>query len=742
MYEPQRLPGSATAPIATYVATPRAAVPAGAAAGVPDVDPVALWHTFVATLLRRRTLFLAVAGGVFAIVALMTIMTPRAYTTYVKMIAGNPNAVAQNPQQVQTGLSVLNALMLPNAAQSAETYAELIGETPVVQKVIDNLHLKTDVKTLQGAVQVKPVTNTNIISLQVTWSDPVTSAMIANEFATVFVAREAELVAGGATGALDFLNKQMPAAERRLQIAETAVTRFESSHNIADIGTQTSNVVASASAIDAKINAVELDKRQADAQIASFSAQLAATKQLAGGGSSVAQNPILPTLRAQLAQAKLDLSAAQQQYTDSHPTVVALKEKITGLNREIAKQPATIVATTNTIANPVYQQLTQQLGAARSMSLSDSAQLATLQKQRAAINPQLAALPAQASTLLTLKREQKLAEDMYNALQQKRNDAQVAKATGISDVTITQGASDKFATKTPHVTLNLIIGAIAGLLLGLGVVFLVDWFDGRIRDEREVEGELGLPVLASIPLMPSGDGAAAIPANVRTAAMESYFQLVLAMRYSSDRPLRSVTVTSPLQGDGKSTVAMNVAGALGEIAVSSIEHEARILIIDADMRRPSLHKKFDVRNDLGLSDVLIGRASLMQAVQRTDRPGVDLLTSGTQSPNPIKLLQSTRFDALLREARERYATVIVDAPAIVPVFDAAILANKTDGTVMILSAGNTDRRSTRRAIARLESVGVNELIGTVVNRSTAAVADYSDYFASSAAALRELPGTA
>jgi capsular exopolysaccharide synthesis family protein len=279
-------------------------------------------------------------------------------------------------------------------------------------------------------------------------------------------------------------------------------------------------------------------------------------------------------------------------------------------------------------------------------------------------------------------------------------------------------------------------------LLGLGIVFLIDWFDGRIRDERDVENDLQLPVLASVPMLPSGDGAAAIPVNVRNAALESYFQLVLAMRYSTDRPLRTVTITSPLKGDGKSTVAMNVAGAFGEIAVSSIEREARVLVIDADMRRPSLHRKFEVPNELGLSDILVGRASFAQAVQRTDRPGVDVLTSGTHSPNPIKLLQSNRFDALLREARERYVTVIVDAPALVPVFDAAIVAAKTDGTVLIVSAGQTDMRSTRKAMARLEAVGVHDLIGTVVNRSTTKVDDYSDYFASGIPALKELPNTA
>ncbi len=706
-----------------------------------DVDPVAIWQSFVATVLRRRTLFAGVFAAVLLTVALVTFVSPRMFTTDVKMIAGNPASVAQNPQ-AQTGLPVLNALMLANAAQSAETYAELIGETPVVQHVIDDLGLKTDVRTLQSAVRVKPVTNTNIISLQVTWGNPAMSAKIANDFATVFVAREAELVASSATGALEFLQKQLPEAERKLRLAEGNLSAFQTSHNIADLGAQTTSLVTAASNIDAKINAIQLEKRQADAQIGSLGGALAGMSATAGGGSSVAQNPVLPQLRGQLAALQVQLGSARQQYTDSHPQVISLKQQIADLNREIARQPATIVATTSTIANPVYQQVSQQLTAARAMSESDSAQLSQLAKQRTAINPKLAALPAQSAQMLALQREKKLAEDTYNALQQKFTDATIARTAGISDVTITQPASEALATKTPHVATNLTIGAIVGLLLALGIVFLVDWFDGRLRDERDVETELGLPVLASIPLMPSGDGARAVPANVRNAAMESYFQLVLAMRYSSDRPLRSVTITSPLKGDGKSTVAMNIAGALGEIAVSSIEREARVLVIDADMRRPSLHKKFDVPNEFGLTDILVGRASLAQAVQRTDRPGVDVLTSGTHSPNPIKLLQSSRFDALLREARERYATVIVDAPALVPVFDAAILANKTDGTVMILSANQTDRRSTRRAIARLETVGVNELIGTVMNRSTANIDDYSDYFASGSAALRELPGTA
>lgn len=722
MNELQPLPDTRAVSLATAAASARSR-PA-------EVELSSVWTTFTATLSRRRWLFLLVFFSVLTAVVAVAFLTPKRYTTEVKLIAGNPNSVSQN-QNSQTGLPILNALLLANTAQSAETYAELFTETPVVQRVIDDLKLKTTATALAGAVKVKPVTNTNIVSLSVTWKDPQTSAAIANDFASVFVARQADLVASQANGALSFLSKQLPIAQQRLLAAQGNLSRYEASHHIADLSAQTTAVVAAAAAIDAKISATQLEKRQAEAQVASLSAQLAGMKQSSPGGESVAQNPVLQQLRSQLANLQVQLASAQEQFTDEHPTVVRLKQQIDDLTKQIAKTPATIVATTNTIANPVYQQLSQLRANARATSASDDAQLVTLTRQRTAINPQLAALPTATARIAELNRQVKLAEDVYNALQQKYDDATVSRASGISDVTVTQPADAATATKTPHLVLNIAVGAFVALLLALAIVFLVDWMDGRIRDERDIESGLNLPVLASIPLLPlGGTGAKAIPANLRTATQESYYQLVLAMRYSTDRPLRTVTITSPLKGDGKSTVAVNVARALGEIAISNNEREARVLVIDADLRRPSLHKKLGVENGRGLSDILVGRAGLEDCTRRTELPGVDVLTSGLTSPNPIRLLQSSRFDEVLREACERYVTVIVDAPALVPVLDAAIVAAKTDGSVMVLSAGVTDMRATRKAMARLEAVGAGDLVGTVINRAAPPKDDYSDYFTS------------
>ncbi|MBV9440529.1 MAG: hypothetical protein JOZ24_11100, partial [Candidatus Eremiobacteraeota bacterium] len=252
MYEQQRLPGAAIP------------LPAASVRSV-DVDPVGMWYAFVGTLTRRRLLFAGVFFGIVFAVAIVTLLTPKRYTVDAKLIAGNPAAVMQNPALAQTGLPVVNALMLPSIAQSAETYAELFREAPVVQKVIDDLHLQTDVQALASSIKVKPVTNTNIITLSVTWSDPASAARIANDFATVFMAREMELISGQASGQLDYLRRELPNAARRLRDASNAVTRYETTHDIADLPAQTTTTVNEIAALDAKIKAVELEKRQADA---------------------------------------------------------------------------------------------------------------------------------------------------------------------------------------------------------------------------------------------------------------------------------------------------------------------------------------------------------------------------------------------------------------------------------------------------------------------------------------------
>ncbi len=709
-----------------------------AAAPPLERDTRESWEALVRALRRRGRVAALCALGFIAAVALLAFVWPKHYTAEAKVIvgtSGSPNGAA-----VTTTLPILNALLAQSGAQSTETYAELFKETPVAQAVIARLHLTIAPDVLATHVKVVPVTNTAILGVSATWPDAAGAAAIANAYADEFITRERALVAKQADGAVADIAQQIPRAHARVLQTEEALSRYESRNGIADIAAQTTGAIASATLLDTKLNAALVDRDQANAQIANLSAQLATTPRTTSNGGAIQPNPVAADLRQQIARTNVALRDARRQYTEEHPTVVGLVAQLASLQHELARTPPTVVAERDTAANPVHQQLSQQLANAQATVASDDAQIALLRQQRAAMTPTLRSLPGQTSRLADLQRDLKLANDVETALQQKYNEATVARTTAIADATIVQAADAATAVRTPNVPLVLAIGLVLGLALGVAVIVVREFFDATLKDAGDIERDLALPVIGKIPLMTGAGDALAV--HDRYDVTEAFLQLVTALRYSSDKPLRALAVTSPSVGDGKSTIALNTAKALGELATINLDRlpahvthatEPRVLLVDADVRRPSVHKRLNLANTCGLSDVLVGNASIDVAIQRTPFPGLDVLTSGTASPNPIKLLTSERFEALLDELRSRYATVIFDAPAVTSVLDAAVVALKVDGTVMVLSAGTTDTRAARVAMARLESVGVTNLLGSILNRAHDMPEPYDEYVASVAA---------
>lgn len=689
----------------------------------------ALTHQFLNAIRRRLRLCAAIFAGVLIAAILAALLWPTSYTSEVRLIAGSrPSSQAGPP----TDLPVLNALLVATGVQSGETYAELLNESPVVQGVIDRLHLATDARTLRKSVKIKPVTNTSIIGVSVTWPTAAGSAAIANEFANTFMLRERELIASQADSAIGFLRGELPGTGARLKAAESALASFQEHSGIADINAQTQSVVSSLAAIDSKIGAVQLDARQATAQLGSLQRTISTTAPAMSGGGTVAPNPVRTQIEGQLAQINAQLGTMRQQYTDRYPGVQALLLQQRTLQGQLAGIPATVVSASNTVPNPMYGQLTQQAAALRAQSSADTSQLIELAKQRASLEPVLKNLPMQTLKLTQLQRQAKLAEGVYTALQQKLNDAILSKTTAISDVTVTQPANPADAVKLPNRALLVIAGLILGLLLALSAALTLEYLDNRVRDEDEAVRLFELPVLASIPQLGEA-GRPALP-YVASVAVEALLHLVTSLRYASDHPLRSLAITSAMQGEGKSTIALSVARALCEVYGPT-------LLVDADMRRPSLQKLLKMNNGRGgLSDILAGHGSLQGLVRSTRWAGLDFLPSGVAAPNPVKLLNSERFDKLLAEATGKYAMVVFDLPAVVPVVDAAVVAEKADGTALIVSIEKSDKRHVRDAIERLRRLGCNNLLGMVMNRTSPGAHEADGYYTSDVATLAfELP---
>jgi capsular exopolysaccharide synthesis family protein len=185
--------------------------------------------------------------------------------------------------------------------------------------------------------------------------------------------------------------------------------------------------------------------------------------------------------------------------------------------------------------------------------------------------------------------------------------------------------------------------------------------------------------------------------------------------------LRTLAVTSPSRGDGKSTVAFNLAKAMAHL-------KQEVLLIDGDLRKPTQHKLANCSNDSGLSEILENARTLFESVQEIS-PHLHILTAGRSVSNPVALMQSPRLGDLLEEAASRYSIVLVDTPALSAVTDGVLVTARTDATVLVVAADSTNERDTKEVMARLASLGLDNLVGVVVNRDSKRFADYSDYFA-------------
>lgn len=263
-------------------------------------------------------------------------------------------------------------------------------------------------------------------------------------------------------------------------------------------------------------------------------------------------------------------------------------------------------------------------------------------------------------------------------------------------------------TVTPSPTKYLGAGILAGLLLGYVIAFARTTLDTRIRTAEDIEERVETPILGVIPQSNTVARSELDDAKDFRAA-ESLRKLRTNLRYADvDRELRSIVISSPMQGDGKSSVASNLAKVMAMAGQD-------VLLLVADLRRPTVRETFGVASKIGLTQVLVGAAALEQAISATAVEGLSVLPAGDIPPNPSELLGSQRMSELLAYL-SRDCIVIVDAPPVLPVTDAAVLAKSADGVVMVVSAGKTNAEQLEHSLEGIAQTG-GKVLGVVLNRA-------------------------
>ena len=310
-----------------------------------------------------------------------------------------------------------------------------------------------------------------------------------------------------------------------------------------------------------------------------------------------------------------------------------------------------------------------------------------------------------------LQREVTTNRQIFDGLLQRAKEAGISGDLQASNVRVVDQAEVPRSPVLPQHRSDLMFGLAVGLALAIGFALVLEHLDNRIKTPDEIAEHLSLPCLGLVPRIAKGKltGVPLINNGVPPNFAEAFKGVRTNVQFSSAHEgSRSLVVASTCPGEGKTLVSTNLAIALAQMG-------QRVILIDADMRRPTLHELLGERQEPGLSHVLVGETSASQAVRRTSVPGLWMLPAGRIPPNPAELLGSPRFKVFLNTLSEKFDWVILDSPPVMAVTDASVLAHLANGVIFVVGAEMVHRGAARTAIAQLLAAN-GKIVGAVLNR--------------------------
>lgn len=564
----------------------------------------------------------------------------------------------------------------------------------------------------EASFSATPRASTNIIDVTLVHPDPVLVPAILNQAGVALREKGAERVRQQARADIEFINERLDSAQSQLSRSMAQIRDFKKTQAFTNLSAREQALVNRSEMLAGDIEGWDRQRR--------VLAELLRTIETRG-----IQNADLPAVSAQLPQ------GAAPQVTDLIQQVQGQQTEERRLVTEDRKSPGhpQVVA----VQTEIRELGSQLADAARASLQVVESRLQELTKEQAGLRQEQSLFPDLEGELQALEAQQTLDRESYQFLLSQLYQAQITQAAASPYVEILDPAIGASRIQGRG-RVNVFLGALLGLILGVGAAFFLEYLDRTVRTSSDVESLLGIPVLGIIPRLRRLEDAAeeatamagrGLPLIVAMdpldPAAEAYRNLRMNLTFmgTEDEPVRSVLFSSPGPSEGKSTTAIN-------FAVMLAQQGQRVLVVDADLRRPSLHRALDVLREPGLTNLLIGDAEPRETIRPNVLPNLDFLPSGPFPPNPSELLNSKAMGRLIEELEQRYDQIVIDSPPVLAVTDAAVLAVHTDGAVLVLRSGETEQRTAERSVEQLRRVGV-KVFGAVLNEVSAASPDESYY---------------
>jgi tyrosine-protein kinase Etk/Wzc len=534
-------------------------------------------------------------------------------------------------------------------------------------------------------------------------NDPVLARDVVNTLVQAYLDQTLSFKTEEASRTVAFVESQLKGTRDELDQSEKNLEAYKSTSGVVKLDAEAEELVKKLSEIEKSGAEVSLQRKQVEFALAALNE--ARRKGQVYSPAVFKDDPLVVSMATKLTELELQKRALLSENTENHPQVKDVQSQIDQLQKKIQSTYETF-------------------------KLNLAKQETSIQQELMTYEAKMRTLPAAERDLARLMRLSKVNVDIYMLLLQKHEEARIIKASTISNINVVDPAITSDIPIKPQKKKNLLLGLLVGLMFGVGAAFFMDYLDDTIKDEEEAKRALGWPLLAMIPAIETA-GDAVQPATrasrlvvqhkPKSSVAEAFRGLRTAIHFSSlKRDTKVVMITSSFPGEGKSTIAAN-------LALTFAQAGNRVILVDCDLRRPSMNTIFEHPRSPGVTEVLAGDISLVEALHTTDIENINLLTAGTIPPNPAELLCSDSMRDLLAGLRESYDIVIIDAPPVIPVTDAPLLTAFTDMVVVVLESGRIPAKAAQRMKELLQSVQA-PVAGFVLNDRTALFSGTYGYY--------------
>lgn len=546
---------------------------------------------------------------------------------------------------------------------------------------------------------VRPVPGSRLVDVTYWDSDPVRAQRIVTALADAYIASNLDKRFQANAYAKAFLDDQLKHLKLRLEQSEKQLLDFAQKEQIVDVTEKTSiaeNNLAGANATLGQLVSERIKNEQLWKQVAS--ADSISLPQ-------VLNSSVIGGLRDQRNRLVTEYQEKLEIFKPSYPAMVQIDNKIKEVDRQLAFEVRTIKDSLHAgyeASRRQEEEMKNQIERLRSEVLD-------LQKRSIQYN--------------ILKREVETNRSLYEGLLQRQKQVDVAGGVGANNVFVVDRAEVPGSPSSPNLSRSLFWALLLGIGVGVGSAFLLEQFDDTIRSTDELERATGLTTLGVIPKTLANQRLEDELADPRSSFAEAYRSLCTALQFTTDSGLpRSLYITSAGPSEGKSITSLAISRHFAMMGM-------KVLVVDADMRNPSLHKKLGCDNAIGLSNYLTGACTPPEAFKHVGIPNLAFMASGPLPPNAADLLSNARLHSLVSVGLEVFDLIVIDGPPVMGIADAALLANATAGTLFVVSANQARLSLVRGSLRRLQ-FGRASILGAVLTKYDAKAAGYgygSDY---------------